>query len=329
MVPMPAIEIRNEDEYVAVVERALEADRRLAEDGIRFVGWPRYEITIRGEDFDGGVPTRIMPALVEIQRALNRAYARSVYGDEGKRLSQIERKRTELIVRLEPGSTTFSSDLAPALNAMVSNMSDPYALAAILGVASLAALAWVAKGVLTHRASLAADHDSATRVAEALARQSAEETRRLELVERLVNRDMDASRHQQDMEEASSALMRKLNDDDELVLDEATSIRGYDARRLVRQPRRTRTHGQIDGEFLIQAVESGDVRNGIRARVRNVESQQVLTIAIPEGTLPEARIAQLQEGEWSKTPLFMTINVQRLGDRIVQADLAEAGLRSH
>ena len=78
-------------------------------------GTRRSELTIRGEDFDGGVPTRIMPALLRLQRAIDRACARSL-GKDGGRLAREERKRVELIVRFEPGSTTFSSELAPVLN---------------------------------------------------------------------------------------------------------------------------------------------------------------------------------------------------------------------
>ena len=129
------------------------------------------------------------------------------------------------------------------------------------------------------------------------------------------------------MEDAQGKLMRGLDDNDVLVLDEDASIRGYDARRLAREPRRARVHGRIDGEFLIQAVASGQVRDGIRARLRNVSTGQILTVNIPEGTLPEEQVEQLQDGEWSKTPLVMTINVQRIGERIVNADLVEAGLR--
>ena len=83
-----AFEIRNEEDFLAALEAVERDDAAFAEDGIQFVEWPRYEVTIRGEDFDGGVPTRVMPAFVRLQRALNRAYARNVYGDEKKRLSQ-------------------------------------------------------------------------------------------------------------------------------------------------------------------------------------------------------------------------------------------------
>ena len=138
---------------------------------------------------------------------------------------------------------------------------------------------------------------------------------------------MDLARQQIDMEDAQNLLMRGLRDDDELIINGEESISGLDARRLARQPRRERVPGRIDGEFLIQAVESGQVQRGFRARVRDVNGEQVLTIRIPQGVLPEEQMEELKRGEWTKTPIYMSINVQRIGERIVEADLIEAGTR--
>ena len=146
--------------------------------GFSSFDWPRYEITIRGEDFDGGVPTRIMPALFEIQRTLNRAYARNVYGDERKRLSREEKKQTELIIRLESGSTTFTSDLGPALNSMVSNMSGTESMLTILGVAGIVTVGLGFKAYLTHRASI--------KRADVPIQLSEEETKRMTLMTRVL-----------------------------------------------------------------------------------------------------------------------------------------------
>lgn len=311
------IEVRNEIDFNAVVESALAGDVDLVEEGIVFVDWPRYEITIRGEDFNGGVPTRVMPAFMEIQRALNRAYARAIYGDETKRLSKEERANTELVVRLERGSTTFKAELSQALNALVNNMSGTESLIAVLGVAIVVGGVLSLKAFLLYRASV--------KQSEVQIRMTSEETKRQEQLSRLVEQSMDLARGQQDIEAAQRKLMSSLHDDDQLVLDEDSKVNGYDARRLARDPRRARVHSRMDGSFLIQTLDSGQIPSGYRARVKNIETEQVLTVNIPETVLPPSQVEELQAGEWSKTPLVMSINVQRIGDRIVSADLAEAG----
>ena len=319
------IEIRNEKAFIAALEDALAGEVDLEEDSIVFVDWPRYEVTIRGEDFDGGVPTRVMPAFMEIQRAVNRAYARSVYGDENKRLSARDRRQTEIVVRLQPGSTTFKAEVAQILNSMVANMTGAQSLTAIIVVAGLVVGLLGVRSYLAHRLR-AKELQTLGQLPDVQIRMTEAETRRTELLTRLIDRSMDVADNQQDIEDAHRKLMNTLHDDDHLVMDGAASINGYDARRLVREPRRTRVHGRVDGRFLIQMVESGNVVSGHKARIKNVDSEQVLTVNIAEGVLTTEQVRQLQTGEWSKTPLVMSINTERIGDRIVSANLTEARL---
>ena len=63
-------EIRNEEDLFRAIDLCRDGEW-LADVLPLFVDWTRYEITIRGEDFDGGVPTRIMPALLLLQRTIN------------------------------------------------------------------------------------------------------------------------------------------------------------------------------------------------------------------------------------------------------------------
>ena len=156
-----------------------------------------------------------------------------------------------------------------------------------------------------------------------------EETKRHEQIAQLAERSMDFARHQLDMEDAQNLLLRRLRDDDKLMIDGEDGITGYDARRLARQPRRKRVDDHIAGEFLIQAVESGQIERGFRARIRDENSKKALTISIPEGTLPNDQIEELKQGEWTKTPLYMAINVQRIGNRIIEANLTEVSTRPY
>ena len=303
-----------------VEENQEEGVQYLLEEGFEFDRWPTYEVIIRGESFDGGIPTRILPPFLDLQKVLRRAYARSVYGDETKRLTQEERQQTEIVIRLEPGSTKFLSELWQTLNTMAGNMSGPESVAAILGVAVIVGLTIVGKSYIVSRAQAKAYDLGIT--------MSKEETRRLELLASLLRQSPTIAQHIEDAENAQDHLMRKLAPGDELVLDDETSINGQDAKIIARNPRRARVHTREDGRFIIQAVESGQVQRGFRARVRRVDANggQTLVVSIPEGALPPEQMAELKEGEWGKTPLLMSIDVQTLGDRVVQADLIRARL---
>ena len=321
---MPEFEIRGEADLFQAIEM-VEAGTWPGDQDVRFVDWPRYEITIRGEDFDGGVPTRIMPGLLGLQRAINRGYARSVHGDV-RRLTKKEEKQVELIVRLEPGSTRFFSELAQALNnalvAAAKNMSGTESaiviLGSVLGSVAIIAGAFVWKTRLNARARLH-EIDHQTKLSE-------QETRRHEITARLVERYPNVAAQLADVGAAQDALLKRLEPKDQLMIGEEEIVNGEIGKRLAQSPRTPRVQDRLDADFIILSVDSGQVRDGFRVRVRGVTSGEELAVSIPEGTLPPDQISDLQNGEWGKVPLHMRINVARAGNRIVEATLVSAGL---
>ena len=280
-----AFEIRGERDLFVAMEAARGDDEVLFE-GVRFVEWPRFEVTIEGRAFEGGVPTRVMPALWELQRALRRAYARSVYGDEKARLTREDRQRTELVFELADGSTKVVSDLLPVLNELAGKLSGRASVALIL------ALAFIFKGDDYLRAYL--DY----RVALLEAGPVIEAAQGAEARESLSGwgvENEDIFRLQEDVDKAHTRLLLNLEDDDELVFDRKTRVRGYDARRLARQTRRTGERSTVEGEYIVQSVQSGQIRDGFRAKIRGVRNDDVLWVIISETRLTESQIDHLQK----------------------------------
>ena len=309
-------EIRSEDDLF----RAIELIEAGAWDGLEtpvFIEWPRYEVIIRGEDFDGGVPTRIMPALLELQRTIRRAYARSVHGSE-RRLTREELKQTELVVRLEPGSTKFWSELAPLLNDALKNMTGPETVITVLGLAAVVALAVVWKARInaeTQRREIA--HRSNV---------TEEETKRYQALADLAAKYAPIAEHLSDAHTAQAALLKRLEENDRLLVGGEEVVDGKTAKRIVRAERQERIADRLDSVFMILTVDSGSVKDGFRAKVRDMASGDELLVSIPSGTLSDDQLVALQSGEWDKRPLHLEINTERLGKRILRATLTSAGL---
>lgn len=95
---------------------------------------------------------------------------------------------------------------------------------------------------------------------------------------------------------------------------------------LARKPKEERVEDRLDGTYIIIDVASGNVSDGYRATVCEVDTGEELRLEIPGGTLTEDQVEQLQEGEWGKKPLQMQINIRRVGRRIKKATLIRAGL---
>ena len=315
-------EIRGDEDLFRVIER-IRAEAWQDDDQIVFVDWPRYKITIVGERFGGGVPTRIMPALLDVQRIIDRTYAKNVYGVE-KPLTQEDRKKTEIIVHLKSGSTTFESEMSSIFNAMVSaveNMSGNESVIAILGVAAMYATSTIFKAYINTSAQ---KHKIEYR-----AKMNEEETERYRIFSELASQNAQVAKSLADVNAAQTALIKRLHEKDSILMNGEEIVTGEIGKIITRPERPPRVEEIIDSDFTILSVHSGDIRGGFRLWVREagseVGSKQSLKIFIPGDTLPPEQIDDLQNGEWRKTPIRMQINTARIGNRVVKATLISAG----
>lgn len=322
---MEILAIEREEDLFSALQRV--AEGTLGDDvRVEFKGWPRYEITIRGEHFHGGVPTRIMPALLSLQKEVDLAYARMKHG-KPKRLTAEERQQTELVVFFEAGTTTFITEIWKVLNTIakegVGKMSGAQVMITILGFTAIvsggpvAGAAW--KDYLAAKATEKGMDLPITK--------SPEETRCTEILANAMNRNSLLEEQVRRLRTTvQDDLLRRLAPGDELVIDGEAIIDGQSAREILRAPRADAVDSRADGKFIIVSVESGLVRGGFRLKVRNIDTAEELLVKVPDGTLSPEQIETLQSGEWGKKPLGMKLNVRKAGERIIEAVLIEAGL---
>src|SRR3546814_10268998 len=97
------LNVQNEDEAWALLERTIKeaGDQNVQ---VNFDTWPEFKLTLKGEDFRGTVPTRVMPPILELQKNIYRAYCQAKYNtDDIRCLKNEERAQLELIVEVHPG----------------------------------------------------------------------------------------------------------------------------------------------------------------------------------------------------------------------------------
>ena len=288
--------------------------REIPWEQIRFDGWPRLDITLRGERFGGGLPARIMPALFKYQWMIDRALARSLHTN-ARGLTTSDRKRIELIISLNQSSTSVNSDLSEPLNYsldVILRRNDVQAVLLILALAGIQGLGiWKA-----HIEAETRRHQMAYNV-----QMSKEETKRLQIVTRLADNSAHVRANLDDMAETRNALLRCLDDRDKLLVDGEFLVDGRIGRRIARKPRATRVQELRDSTFFIERVDTGPDRRGYLVRVREVESDETLRIAIPDDLIPQDQLSVLRQAEWDKLPVRMQINVATVGEDVVKATL--------
>ena len=138
---MEQIIIRNEEDAWDNLQRAL-ANKISETATITFQGWPVFKLTIEGKDFNGTIPTRIMPPILDLQKEIHRIYCNAKYGTNNiRKLKAEEKEHLELIVSIKPGSTKFVTDLFKALNEIIksSNMSGRETIILLVSISTIIA----------------------------------------------------------------------------------------------------------------------------------------------------------------------------------------------
>ncbi len=306
-------EIRNADDLFHAIQM-IELRDWPEDQAVLFNGWPTFEITLQGKDFAGGIPTRMMPALLEFQHTVRRAYARSV-GKSGhvKRLTSEERKQSELIVRLGSGSTTFWSPLDWFLNNALTRRSGEQAAIVILGVAAIVGIENIGEAYIE---SLTTD-----RQFELVQGLSEEETKRFRMIVDLAEKHADIAANLTDMRRTLDEVLRRLDDDDRLLVHGKEIATGREAKKILRAKRGRIEPDRVKSVFEILTVDSRGLEDGFRVRIRNVETEEELLVDVPEYRLSLADREAFKAGQWDGVPLQMEIELQRRGDTVVWAEL--------
>lgn len=313
------IVIRNENDAWRYLKRALEGDPELEGPiDLKFVGWPTLDLHFKGHDFDQSVPTRIMPPLLGAQKEVQRLYCQVRYGQQNlQKLTNDDRDRLELVVKVDKGSSQYLTNLDDVLTET--------ARAAIAGMDSIHILIALISGALIWGSNVAwkrwldsqaQDKDVASRV-----RMSQLEHDKLKLLTDALNRSAVAKDHADGVDQFRNNSLNKLKPADSFTLPGTRDvIDGEYAAEITHKQREQSTEIRIDGEFIIQAVSSGEIR-GFRVKVKRVLDGKIINVTIPDGAITEAQKEILKNNEWAKRPVVMEINAKELRGEIASATL--------
>ena len=139
-------EIKSKDEGFSFFLRDMTAEN------VSFSSWPVLKLKIEGEDFDGSILTRIMPAALGLQKEIYRTYALAKFGKPDIcKLSRTDRRRSEIVVKVEKGSANFIIALDVIINWITRTEMMPEPAIAIVGLATVFGGGRYAKSIVNNR----------------------------------------------------------------------------------------------------------------------------------------------------------------------------------
>lgn len=283
---------------------------------VEFSNWPVLKIHITGRDFNGSVPTRIMPAILELQREVYRVYCELKYGTSNtKKLTQDERDQLELVVKVDKGSSWYETALEKVFDTMfreaLARMTPEQITTVLITIAVSITGHFAWKRWLESREKL---HQLDITVL-----LSKEEKEKMEIVQRAATQNPMLVGAKNSIDNLRLEMLSKLKPSDSFSLDgnihdyeKPFSISGDIAESVTSTPREQSIEKRIDGVFLIHSVDSGSIRGGYRLKVESKTDKKLFTVNLPEGLLVQDQLDALKESEWGKRSIYMEINAKEL-----------------
>lgn len=284
---------------------------------VTFKNWPIFDITIEGKDFNGTIPTRIMPPILDLQKEIFKVYCRAKYGTEDiRKLTHGEKEILELVVSIKPGSTKFITNLFCFLNEIVknTNMNGNQAVLLLVGVALLitSSVAWKDWLILKER-----QHASDTTV-----QLSEQETKRLEIFTRALSEDHRLRESNEATSDFKSSISRKLKPTDQLKINEESIINGARAAEIIPLPKQEAREIRIDGEFIINEVRFPSEFGGkYRLSVTRLSDDINVMVDASPDTLTSEEVSILKDSGFGVKRVIMMINAKELRGNISSANL--------
>lgn len=315
------ITISCEADAFRLIESALNREIGLQPCRLNFERWPILTIKLTGEGYESTITSDMAVALVELQHAMNRSYARLVHQSGNSRtLTADERDSIKFKAKVDKGSSLVEINLgewAEKLSvALVEKMSPELVVLSVVGVAAVAGSTLAYKWYLRHKSEdKKVEADMQSRVA-----MSQEETRRYDILAKALTARPEIDHARQDFDLARTEILKSVADAETVTvsgipLDNAT------AHAVARAKRSETKDIQLNGNYQILRVDWHQ-EDEVRLKVLGCDAPHREFIAsFRDQSLEHEQIALMQKAEWARRKVYLSINATELRGEITTATI--------
>ncbi len=314
---MEKIKITSEEEAFDLLSKLIEGFQLEGSFEVEFESWPRFVIRIKGSDFDGTIPTRIMPALLELQKEIHRIYCKINYGEENaRRLTKQSRNELELLVRVDKGSSVFETllnePIVRILQGAITKMTPEQITATLIvfGLSITSVFFW----------KMWLNYQLKEKELDYTLELSRLEKDKMELISKAAQKFPETRTASEGMDNVRNELLARMKPTDNLEIDTGTEeapyptpvqINGEQASQIIHKPREKSVERLIDGEFFLRSTDFTKAE-GVRAEVQRLSDGYTFRADIPLGVLKHDQIEALKNNSWNKKSVLMSILVKEL-----------------
>ena len=288
----------------------------------RFQDWPRVEVTLRGPEYHSTITPSLMQGLVELQHGINKTYAQLVYEQPHARLKDTDKEALEFKAKVEEGSSVVTVDLSEFAQKLVTDLVGRMDASQIVILGVVGATVWAATTMYKHYANTQVKKKEIDADADKLVRLSKEETARLELVTQALAQQPRLVAVKENAAATSLSMLKGISDAEEIDLN-GVELSRADAKRVLAPGRGSSAEIQINGHYRILAVDTSK-DDEIRIKVRLLEDGREFWAKFRDDSLDREHLRVLQQAEWGKERVYLSVNASELRGQITAATIISA-----
>lgn len=314
------ITITDEARAFAVLQRALGSELGDEAGQITFDKWPIVTIKLEGKGYKSTITPDIAESLVNLQHAMNRAYARAVHHSTNARLLTAEERRTiRFKAKVEEGSSLIKVDLGEfaekLLTALAGKMDAQSIVITVLGLALVGGSTLAFKAFLRQR-SEDKKIENETRLRVAMTEQ---ETARLQILADAMSARPELKYAGQDFDDVRRDVLKGTGDATSVSL-QGVKLSREEARVIALTPRAESEAVQLNGHYKIQKIDWQQPEE-VRLSLSSTDSAAEFVATLRGTTIDAAQKEKLKAAEWDRKPLYMTINGTKLRGEVTTASI--------
>ncbi|MDR6767497.1 hypothetical protein J2W88_002778 [Acidovorax delafieldii] len=313
--------VRSEEEAFELLRQALTSELEDHPYVLQFENWPILTLRFVGDGYDSTITPHIAEALVELQHAMNRSYARLVkHAANANVLTKEERQSIEFKAKVDEGSSLITVDLGDyaqtLTTALVGKMTGTELVITVLGLA-------ITGGALVAYRSFLATRSEDKKVDQATQQTvqlSEQETRRMQIfADALTQRPALQAVHE-DFDNVRHDILKSVGDAERLDV-QGISLQQDQARKIASTPRSKPEEVQLNGTYRIVKLDWSK-EDEVRISVFGLgATKQEFIASMRAHNLTPQNIEKLKACEWERRPAYLSINATVLRGEVTTATI--------
>ena len=313
--------ISNEIDAINLLEKILNNEIDTIHLNLKVKDFTPFNMHVSGDKYHQTITSSVMKGFLEMQSAIYKSYSLIRYNDEvPNKLTQDDRDELELEVKVLDGSSGFNIDWDSLFNTLIEKtvgrmtgnqvyISVLFLIATFGGHSFYQSYIENQKDIRKTEIEQKAKQQESEERIETVKILNEANQRTIDVLERAVIAEPKNKIIETDAKEATTKLIKSVRNADNVEFQNAVSFSGDAAREITTTSKTSWESTRIDGEYIIQYVDSSNAAKR-KIRVKSVETGQTLVALLENDTLDQKLLNIIKNAEWGYTKVFLKIKTQ-------------------